>query len=83
VLVVLQHTDCGIRRLADYPEQLAEYFEIPVGDLEGKAVRDPYAAVRLDVGIARSALPASLLASGVVYDVNTGLIDVVVPPTTE
>lgn len=83
VMVVLQHTDCGIRRLADYPEQLAEYFEIPVGDLEGKAVRDPYAAVRIDADIARRVLPPSLLVSGVVYDVNTGLIDVVVPPTTE
>ena len=83
VLVVLQHTDCGIKRLADYPEQLAEYFEIPASDLQGKAVRDPYAAVRIDVDIARRALPPSLLVSGVVYDVETGLIEVVVPPATE
>ncbi len=82
-MVVLQHTDCGIRRLATYPEQLAEYFEIPAADLENKAVRDPYAAVRIDVDIARRVLPPSLLVSGVVYDVNTGLIEVVVPPTTE
>ena len=26
-LVILHHTDCGIRRLADYPEQLAAFFE--------------------------------------------------------
>ncbi|HUB41446.1 MAG TPA: carbonic anhydrase [Streptosporangiaceae bacterium] len=83
VMVVLQHTDCGIRRLADFPEQLAEYFEIPVGDLQGKAVRDPYAAVRIDVDIARRVLPPSLLVAGAVYDVNTGLIEVVVPPATE
>jgi carbonic anhydrase len=83
VLVVLQHTDCGIRRLADYPEQLAEYFEIPVGDLDGKAVRDPYAAVRIDVDSARQVLPPSIYVSGVVYDVKTGLIEVVVPPTTD
>ena len=83
LLVVLQHTDCGIKRLADYPEQLAEYFEILVGDLQGKAVRDPYAAVRIDVDIARRALPPSLLVSGVVYDVETGLIGVVDPPATE
>jgi len=82
-MVVLQHTDCGIRRLADFPEQLAEYFEIPVGDLQGKAVRDPYAAVRIDVDIARRVLPPSLLVAGAVYDVNTGLIEVVVPPATE
>ena len=83
MMVVLQHTDCGIRRLADYPEQLAEYFEIPVSDLAGKAVDDPYAAVRIDVDIARRTLPPSLLVSGLVYDVNTGLIDVVVPAATE
>ena len=82
-LVILHHTDCGIRRLADYPEQLAEYFEIPVADLEGKAVDDPYAAVRIDADTARRALPPSLLVSGLVYDVNTGLIDLVVPAATE
>jgi len=80
LMVILQHTDCGIRRLADYPEQLAEFFEIPAADLEGKAVGDPYAAVRVDVGIARRALPPTLEVSGLVYDVNTGLIEIVVPP---
>jgi carbonic anhydrase len=78
-MVILHHTDCGIRRLADYPEQLSEFFEIPVADLDGKAVGDPYAAVRLDVGIARHTLPSSLLVSGLVYDVKTGLIEVVDP----
>ena len=79
-MVILQHTDCGIRRLAAYPEQLAEYVEIPVADLEGKAVGDPYAAVRIDVDIARGTLPPTLLVSGLVYDVDTGLIEIVVPP---
>jgi carbonic anhydrase len=83
MMVVLQHTDCGIRRLADYPDQLAEYFEIPVGHLGDKAVLDPHAAVRIDVNIARRVLPPSLLVSGLVYDVNSGLIEVVVPPKTE
>ena len=82
-MVILHHTDCGIRRLADYPEQLAAFFEIPVTDLDGKAVGDPYAAVRVDVGIARRVLPAGLLVSGLVYDVSTGLIEVVVPPAAE
>jgi carbonic anhydrase len=62
------------------PEQLAGYFEIPVADLEGKAVGDPYAAVRIDMDIARRTLPPSLLVSGLEYDVNTGLIEIVVPP---
>ena len=82
-MVILHHTDCGIRRLADYPQQLAAYFEIPVADLDGKAAGDPYAAVRVDVGIARQALPAGLLVSGLVYDVNTGLVEIVVPPAAE
>ena len=81
-LVVLHHTDCGIKRLADYPEMLAEFFEIPVTDLDTKAVSDPYAAVRIDVDILRRALPAGLLVSGLVYDTDTGLIEVVVPPST-
>jgi carbonic anhydrase len=82
-LVILHHTDCGILRLADYPDQLAEYFEIPVADLDSKAVSDPYAAVRIDVGIARQTFPPSVLVSGLVYDVNTGLVEVVVPSATE
>ena len=78
-LTILHHTDCGITRLAAFPEQLAEFFEIPVADLATKAVNDPKAAVRIDVEIARRALPGRVI-SGLVYDTNTGLIEVVVPP---
>jgi carbonic anhydrase len=80
-LAILHHTDCGIRHLANYPEQLAAFFEIAVADLESKAVADPYASVRIDVDIARHRLPG-LLVSGLVYDVDTGLVDVVIPVTT-
>ena len=78
-LVILHHTDCGIRRLAAFPEQLAAYFEIPPEDLASKAVDDPYAAVRVDVAVARHTVPPSRPVSGVVYDVDTGLIEVVDP----
>jgi hypothetical protein len=81
-LAILHHTDCGIRRLASYPEQLAAFFEIPVAALGSKAVEDPYASVRIDVKIARHRLPG-LLVSGLVCDVDTGLIEVVVPANTE
>jgi carbonic anhydrase len=81
-LAILHHTDCGIRRLTGYPEQLAAFFEIPVADLDSKAVEDPYASVRIDVEIARHKLPA-LLVSGLVYDVDTGLLEIVVPATGE
>jgi carbonic anhydrase len=82
-LVILHHTDCGIRRLAAFPEQLAAFFEIPAGELEGKAVADPHAAVRVDAAIARHALPPGRLVSGLVYDVDTGLIEIVDPATQE
>ena len=44
-MVILHHTDCGIKTLANYPELLAEYFEIPVEELDTKAIGDPHAAV--------------------------------------
>ena len=58
-------------------------FEIPADELESKAVADPYAAVRVDTAIARHALPPGRLVSGLVYDVNTGLIEIVDPATGE
>jgi carbonic anhydrase len=82
-LVILHHTDCGITRLAAYPEQLAAFFEIPPAELGSKAVADPYAAVRIDAAIARHALPPGRLVSGLVYDVATGLIEIVDPATGE
>jgi len=80
-LVILHHTDCGITRLADYPEELAAFFEIPADELDSKAVADPYAAVRIDAAIARHMLPPGRLVSGLVYDVATGLIEIVDPAT--
>lgn len=82
-LIVLQHTDCGITRLTGNPAMLAQYFQIPEADLTAKAVTDPRAAVAVDVSLLRAipALPAQWLISGIVYDVATGLIEIVVPPT--
>ncbi len=82
-LVILHQTDCGTRRLTGFPGQLAAFFEIPEDKLASKAVEDPYASVRVDVTIARHALPPGLLVSGVVYDVDTGLIEVTDPATQE
>jgi carbonic anhydrase len=78
-LVILHHTDCGITRLTGYPGHLAAFFEIPAGELDSKAVGDPYAAVRVDTAIARHALPPGRLVSGLVYDVATGLIEIADP----
>jgi carbonic anhydrase len=81
-LIVLHHTDCGITRLAGDPAMLTRYFQIQEGDLEAKAVTDPHAAVVVDVALLRTipALPAEWLLSGLVYDVATGHVAIVVPP---
>jgi carbonic anhydrase len=81
-IIVLQHTDCGITRLAADPEMLKRYFQVQQGELKTKAVTDPRAAVAVDVAALRAvpALPPEWLVSGLVYDVATGLVEVVVPP---
>lgn len=60
---------------------LAHYFQIPEDEVESKSVRDPRKAVAVDVAALRSipALPEEWLISGLVYDVSTGLVEVVVP----
>ena len=81
-IIVLQHTDCGITRLVGDPAMLAHYFQIPERELKTKAVKDPRAAVTADVASLRAipALPDQWLVSGLVYDVATGLVEIVVPP---
>jgi carbonic anhydrase len=81
-LIVLQHTDCGITRLAGDPAMLTHYFQIKEGELKSKAVTDPRAAVAVDVALLRTipALPGGWLVSGLIYNVATGLVEVVVAP---
>jgi carbonic anhydrase len=81
-IIVLQHTDCGITRLARNPTMLAHYFQIAEVELKTKAVTDPRVAVAVDVAALRAipALPATWLLSGLVYDVATGVVEIVVPP---
>lgn len=81
-VIVLQHTDCGITRLAKDPAMLAQYFQINESDLASKAIRDPHAAVAADVATLRAVpgLPGSWLLSGLVYNVSTGLAEIVIPP---
>jgi carbonic anhydrase len=81
-LIVLQHTDCGITRLAGDPTLLASYFQVAEPQLKAKSISDPRAAVKGDVAALHAvpALPGNWLISGLVYDVATGFIEVVVPP---
>jgi carbonic anhydrase len=81
-LVILHHTDCGMTDLAPFPDLLAEYFEIPVAELEAKSVSDPVGSVQVDVEVIKQNIQASAyLVTGLVYDVDTGLVETVVPPT--
>lgn len=72
----------GISRLAGDPARLTHYFQIQQGELKKKAVSDPRAAVAVDVASLQAipALPGEWLVSGLVYDVATGLVEIVVPP---
>jgi carbonic anhydrase len=81
-VVVLHHTDCGITRLVNDIALLTRYFQIQEEELKTKAVSDPRAAVAVDVAALRAipALPGAWLISGLVYDVTTGLVEIVVPP---
>ena len=83
-IIVLHHTDCGITRLVGDPAMLAHYFQIEEGGLKKKAVLDPRAAVAVDVALLRAipALPSEWVISGLVYDVATGLAEIVVPPAS-
>ena len=81
-LIVLQHTNCGITYLADEPAMLKRYFQMQEGELQKKKVTDPRAAVAIDVALLRAIpeLPREWLISGLVYDVATGLVEIVEPP---
>lgn len=80
-IVVMHHTDCGMTRLAGDTSALAHYFQIGEGDVKQKSAGDPRAAVAVDLAALRAVpgLPGQWLISGLVYDVATGLVDVVVP----
>jgi carbonic anhydrase len=81
-LIVLQHTDCGITRLVNDPVLLTHYFRIPDRELKAKAVLNPRAALAVDVASLHAIpeLPGEWLISGLIYDVATGLVEIVVPP---
>jgi carbonic anhydrase len=81
-LIVLHHTDRGIRRLTGYPDLLAEHLRIDKAEFDASSVNDPHATVAADVDAlkANPFLPAELIVAGLVYDVSTGLIEQVVAP---
>ena len=81
-LVLLHHTECGMTDLAAFPDLLADYFEIGVDGLAAKSIDDPVGSVRVDADVISASVHApAYLVSGLVYDVDTGTVEVVVPPT--
>lgn len=82
-LIVLHHTDCGITGCFHHaPELLAKYLGVAVTDLDPLAITDPYQAVAIDVAAlkANPQLPGGFTVTGLVYDVTTGRVEIVVPP---
>jgi len=80
-LVILHHTDCGMTDLAPSPTCWPNTSS-PSSELEGKSVSDPVGSVRVDVEAILQAIHGTAFpVSGLVYDVDTGLVDVVVAPT--
>jgi carbonic anhydrase len=84
-LIVLHHTDCGIKHCYHHaPGLLSRHLGAETDALDDAlAVNDPYAAVAHDVAAlkANPQLPAGYLVSGLVYDVATGQVQTVVPPS--
>jgi carbonic anhydrase len=81
-LIVLQHTDCGILRLQDPPDRLADLFDVEPAALGHKHVGDPRAAIATDIAVLRDSplVPATFRVTGMLYDVDTGRIDIVEGP---
>ncbi len=83
-LVIIQHTKCGIIGCYKHaPALLAKHLGVAESELSSMAVTDPRKAVAMDVAKYRTEMdiPAGFMISGIVYDVATGLIEVVVPPS--
>lgn len=81
-LIVLHHTDCGIKHcLTHAPQLLAKHLNVASSNLDSMAITDPYAAIVLDVAAlkANPKAPGGALVTGLVYDVTTGRVEVVVP----
>jgi carbonic anhydrase len=82
-VAVIQHTQCGVARLADdaFRHQYAERIGAHESGLREYAILDPAATVAGDVELLRSAAAIStrITFSGHVYDIATGLLETVIP----
>ena len=79
-LLLIQHTQCGAGGLAvEHDELMAEHLGVTPGELDQRSPGDPYEGVRVDLDLlaADPDLPAWLSVSGLVYDVETGRVELV------
>jgi carbonic anhydrase len=81
-LLVVQHTDCGITRILDQRATLAAELGVAADDLDTEELADPRRTLTSDVTQlqANPFLPKNLAVTGLLYDVHTGRVEVVVPP---
>lgn len=78
-VMVVHHTDCGTRRLADeLTDQVAAATGRAADAVAAIAVTDPYASVAADVETLRATFDAPV--GGYVFDVETGRLAEVVAP---
>ncbi len=84
-LAVVHHTGCGTGFLADddFRRSYAEHSGYADGDLLAEAVVDPRSTVGTDVALllTHPLVPPGVTVSGHVYDLETGLVETVVPAT--
>ncbi|MGA8744287.1 MAG: carbonic anhydrase [Solirubrobacterales bacterium] len=83
-LIVMHHTDCGMSRLdgGEHAGLLAHYFGVEEEEIPVKHVSDPYKSVQADLEVLRSnpLIPPTLIASGIVYNIESGQAKMVCPP---
>ena len=81
-LLVVHHTDCGITRILDQQQALADELGVTLDQLDTDELRDPRRSLAADVSTlqANPFLPKNLAVAGLLYDVQTGLAELVVPP---
>jgi carbonic anhydrase len=82
-VAVMHHTQCGAGALADdtFRRRYAERTGSDESTLRDRAILDPRATVTCDVEQLRSASAISprIAVSGHVYDVETGLVETIIP----
>ncbi len=81
-LILMQHTHCGSERLTD--PNLAAAIKSKTGvDVAPLAIHDHEDSLREDLEALRNspAVPDYLTVSTMIYDVKTGLVSILTPPT--